>query len=185
MVAGVPRPRRLPRVPCFPEGVGGVERVAPPLTLASSDVGVFGASSAWLLEGVVVVVLGPPGCRARGVRFRPWVPGDGDLGCSPCWEHFLQWWVGVVGGSCAPVLPGVPAGLLSTQPLPGVPVDVVLAQPLPGVQGVCLRHLRRPVRLLLPGHQGLGVSTVLRGVEVQGGVCRCCLGVCRDVRFCG
>ena len=75
--------------------------------------------------------------------------------------------------------------VLPTQPLPGVPVDVVLAQPLSGVPVIRLRRLRRPVRLLLPGHQGLGVSTVLQGVEVHGGVCRCCIVVCRDVRFCG
>ena len=77
--------------------------------------------------------------------------------------------MGVVGGYCAPVIFGVLAGVLPTQPLPVVPVDVVLAQPLPGVPGVRLRHLCPPVRLLLPGHQGLVVATVLRVVEVQVG----------------
>ena len=48
-VAGVPRPLRLWRVPCSPDGVGDVEMVAPPRTLVSSSVGVFGASSASLL----------------------------------------------------------------------------------------------------------------------------------------
>ena len=41
-------PRHL-RVPCSLAGVGNGVRVAPPRTLVSSDVGVFGASSACLL----------------------------------------------------------------------------------------------------------------------------------------
>ena len=56
-VAGVPRHHRLPRVPCFPEGVGDVEKVAPPRTLVSSSVGVVGASSAWFFVGVVEVIV--------------------------------------------------------------------------------------------------------------------------------
>ena len=48
-VAGVPRPLRLPRVPCSPEVVGDVESVAPPRTLVSSSVCVVGAYSASLL----------------------------------------------------------------------------------------------------------------------------------------
>ena len=103
------------------------------------------------------------------MRFRPWVPVNGDLDCHPFVVHFRQWGVGAVVGLWSLPLPGVPVGVLATQPLPGVPVDVVLAQPLTGVPGVRLRHLCRPVRLLLPGHQGLGVATVLRGVEVQVG----------------
>ena len=65
-VAGVLRPHRLPRVPCFLEGVGDVKRVAPPRTLVSSSVGVVGASSAWFLVGVVVVMAERRTGRARG-----------------------------------------------------------------------------------------------------------------------
>ena len=65
------------------------------------------------------------------------------------------------------MLQGVQVGVLPTQPLPEVPVDVVLAQPLSGVPGIRLRCHRRPVRLLLPGHQGLVVSTVIQGVGAK------------------
>ena len=47
--AGALRLARHQQVPCSPEVVGNIVRVAPPRTLVSSDVGVFGASSAWLL----------------------------------------------------------------------------------------------------------------------------------------
>ena len=63
-VAGVPRPLRLPRVPCFPEVVVGVEKVAPPRTLVSSSVGVVGAFSAWFVVGVVEVMVELRGARA-------------------------------------------------------------------------------------------------------------------------
>ena len=49
VVAGVPRLPQHPRVPCSPEGVVGDVRIAPPRTLVSSGVGVFGAFSACLL----------------------------------------------------------------------------------------------------------------------------------------
>ena len=64
-VAGVPRPLRLPRVPCFSEGVGDVEKVAPPRTLVSSSLSVVGTSSAWFFVGVVEVIVGLREGRAR------------------------------------------------------------------------------------------------------------------------
>ena len=65
---------RLPRhqqVPCSLDGVGDGVRGAPPRALVSSDVGVFGVSSAWILVwfsvGVVEGVGGPRSCQACGV----------------------------------------------------------------------------------------------------------------------
>ena len=83
MVAGVLRPLRLPRVPCSPEGVGDVGRVAPPRTLVSSSDGVVGASSAWFLVGVVVVMAGRRNVRTWGAYLLLWASRCGDLGCPP------------------------------------------------------------------------------------------------------
>ena len=75
-----------------------------------------------------------------------------------------MWGVNRVGGLWSLLLPGVSVGVLLTQLLPGVPVDVLLAQPLPGVPVIHLRPYRRPVRLLLSGHLGLWISTVIMGM---------------------
>ena len=65
-VGEVSLPLRLLRVPCFPEGVGDVGRVAHPRGLISSIVGAFGASAAWVLVGVVAVMsAGLLGLRVR------------------------------------------------------------------------------------------------------------------------
>ena len=79
----------------------------------------------------------------------------GDLGCPHCGVHFLlrEAWAN--------------SGLCSLSP-PWVPDDVLLDQPQPGVALIYLRHRRRLVHLLLPGHPGLVVSTVLRGVAAPG-----------------
>ena len=94
MVAGAPQLPRHLRVPCFLEWVGNSVRADPPRTLVSSDAGVFGASSVWLLvwflEGVINGVAGPLSCCDCGMRLLPCVPGGDDLAATPCVVHFLR-----------------------------------------------------------------------------------------------
>ena len=72
MAGALQLPQHL-RVLCSLEGVGNGVMVAPTRTLVSSDVGVFGVTSAWLLfwflEGVVVGVAGPRSCHACGCSY--------------------------------------------------------------------------------------------------------------------
>ena len=89
--AVVPLLLRLLRVPCFPEGLVGVGRIAPPRGLISSSVGAFGVSAAWVLVGMVVVVAWLLGYCFRWGFFLLWVSGCEDLGCPPCGGHDVQW----------------------------------------------------------------------------------------------
>ena len=81
--AGVLQLPRLPRVPCFPVGVGDVRGSAPPRARVSWRMGVLGASVAWVLVVVGVVAVGRRSSRAWVGHWLLWFSGCGDLGCPP------------------------------------------------------------------------------------------------------
>ena len=126
VVAGVLRLLQLSRVPCFPGVVGDALKGASLRGLVSPNVGVFGASAAWVLVGVGEVVAGRRGTRACGEYLLLWLLRYGGLGCPTCGGHHVRWVVVVIGVSLSSVLPGVSVVVMPTQPLPRVPVRVLV-----------------------------------------------------------
>ena len=149
--AVIPLLLRLLLVPCCPEGVVGVGRVATPLGLRSSSVGTSGVSVVSALVRVVVMRAPRRGCCLRWGFLCLWVSRCEALGCLPCGGHeVLQ-------------------GVLVTQPSSVVPVVMRVTQPLPVVPVVRRRHPRPRARLLLHHHRDPMVSTARSMVWVPWG----------------